>query len=434
MTAETSVSTSSEDSPSTCLSVARRRWCAGGAAPFVYCGDVQSWSGTAIGQLRSDGDFPLTCRMASGLLSAVPSHMQPDLHDRRTLRHFGGCLLGGAVGDALGAPVEFLNIHEIRAKYGPAGIADYDLAYGRRGAITDDTQMTLFTAEGVLRADVRWHHKGICHPASVIHHAYIRWLHTQGERSRSQFSQEKMDGWLIGVESLNARRAPGNTCLSALRGANMGTVDQPLNDSKGCGGVMRVAPIGLAARDEGAAFALGCEAAAITHGHPSGYYSAGCFASVIQNLTEGRTLPDAIERTLRIVGDSKNTGHEECSAAIREAIALWHDADMAPSPEAIGRMGGGWVGEEALAIALYCALSAQDDFARGVLLAVNHSGDCDSTGAITGNLLGLMLGIDAIPARWLDGLELREEIEALAYDLCTRFDESDAWWNRYPGW
>ena len=131
--------------------------------------------------------------------------MQPDLQDRRTKQHFSGCLLGGAVGDALGAPVEFLSIDEIRDKYGPAGIADYDLAYGSRGAITDDTQMTLFTAEGVLRADVRWHRKGISHPASVIHHAYIRWLHTQGEQSRSQFSQEKMDGWLIGVKSLSAR-------------------------------------------------------------------------------------------------------------------------------------------------------------------------------------------------------------------------------------
>ena len=145
--------------------------------------------------------------------------MQRKSESRRTREHFSGCLLGGAVGDALGAPVEFLNIHEIRDKYGPAGIADYDLAYGRRGAITDDTQMTLFTAEGVLRADVRWHDKGICHPASVMHHAYIRWLHTQGERSRSQFSRDKMDGWLIGIEGLHARRAPGNTCLSALRGA-----------------------------------------------------------------------------------------------------------------------------------------------------------------------------------------------------------------------
>ena len=362
------------------------------------------------------------------------NHIQRNSPDRRSRAHFSGCLLGGAVGDALGAPVEFLRIHEICAKYGPAGLADYEHAYGRHGAITDDTQMTLFTAEGVLRADVRWHQKGICHPASVIHHAYIRWLHTQGERSRSQFSHDQMDGWLIAVEGLHACRAPGNTCVSALRGATMGTVDHPLNDSKGCGGVMRVAPIGLVARGEEAAFDLGCEAAAITHGHPSGYYSAGCFAAVIQNLSEGRTLPDAIERALRILERSENVSHAECSTAIRRAVALWRDADVIPSPETIARMGGGWVGEEALAIALYCALSAREDFARGVLLAVNHSGDSDSTGAIAGNLLGLMLGIDAIPRRWLDGLELREEIETVAQDLYKGFDDSDAWFNRYPGW
>ena len=360
--------------------------------------------------------------------------MRPDSPDRRSKSHFAGCLLGGAVGDALGAPVEFLSIGEIRARHGAAGVADYELAHGRRGAITDDTQMTLFTAEGLLRAGARWRRKGICHTATVIHHAYIRWLHTQGERSRSPFSQEKMDGWLFDVETLHARRAPGNTCLGALRGERMGTLDQPLNDSKGCGGVMRVAPVGLAARNDMEAFTVGCEAAAITHGHPSGYYPAGCFAAIIQNLAQGRTLPDAIERTLLVLGFAKHRGHEECSAALRHAVALSHDGGVVPCPETVERLGGGWVGEEALAIAVYCALSAHDDFARGVLLAVNHSGDSDSTGAITGNLLGVMLGVDAIPSRWLDRLELRAEIETLANDLFTGADDSDASWNRYPGW
>src|SRR5262249_1188667 len=105
---------------------------------------------------------------------------EPSLSDsdkpgsRRTLEHFTGCLLGGAVGDALGAPVEFASINAIRHIYGSAGITDYDVAYGRRGAITDDTQMTLFTAEGLLRAITMRRHKSICHPASAIHQAYIR--------------------------------------------------------------------------------------------------------------------------------------------------------------------------------------------------------------------------------------------------------------------
>src|SRR5882672_1496288 len=343
------------------------------------------------------------------------SHSQPGADkpgSRRTLEHFTGCLLGGAVGDAIGAPVEFHSIHAIRNEYGSAGITDYDVAYGRRGAITDDMQMALFTAEGLLRAITRQRHKGICHPASVIHHAYIRWLRTQDELSRSHFSQGEMDGWLIGVKGLHSRRAPGNTCLSALRGEEMGEMQRPLNNSKGCGGVMRVAPVGLVAEDEAQAFSLGCEAAAITHGHPSGYYSAGYFAAIIYHLMSGRSLPEAIELALRILERPENSEHEKCAEAVHQAVALWRDGGLKPSPEVIEQLGGGWVGEEALTISLYCALAAQDDFARGVLLAVNHSGDSDSTGAITGNLLGLMLGVSAIPEKWLSELELCAEIKA----------------------
>jgi ADP-ribosylglycohydrolase len=362
-------------------------------------------------------------------------HSQLDFDNqgnRRTLEHFSGCLLGGAVGDALGAPVEFHNIHLIRDEYGPAGITDYDAAYGRRGAITDDTQMTLFTAEGLLRAIARRRHKGVCHTASVVHRSYIRWLRTQGVRSRSHFPQDETDGWLIGVEGLHSGRAPGNTCLSALRGDEMGAMQRPLNNSKGCGGVMRVAPVGLMAEDEEQAFSLGCEAAAITHGHPSGYYSAGCFAAIIYHLMSGRSMPEAIDKALWILRRPENDEHEECAVAIHQAVALWR-VGLDPSPEVIERLGGGWVGEEALAISLYCALVSQGDFALGVLLAVNHSGDSDSTGAITGNLLGLMLGARAIPEKWLAELELRAEIEAVAGDLFKQFEDTDDWWNRYPG-
>jgi ADP-ribosylglycohydrolase len=87
--------------------------------------------------------------------------------------------LGGAVGDALGAGIEFIRLPEIRRRFGHAGVADYVEAYGRRGVVTDDTQMTLFTAEHLMRARVRTHEKGDCHPPGIVHHAYLRWLLTQ---------------------------------------------------------------------------------------------------------------------------------------------------------------------------------------------------------------------------------------------------------------
>jgi ADP-ribosylglycohydrolase len=339
-----------------------------------------------------------------------------------------GCMLGGAVGDALGAAVEFLSLEEIRHRYGAAGIQNMDVAYGRRGAITDDTQMTIFTAEGLLRAIVRHSSRGICHPPSVVHRAYLRWLRTQGFRPEGPQADEEVDGWVIRVPALHSARAPGNTCLSALRSGEMGSPEHPINDSKGCGTVMRVAPVGLLA--EWDPFRLGCEVAAITHGHPTGILAAGALAEIVHAVARGAALRRAVESTLETM--ELQPDHGETSAALHEALKL---ADAGnPSAEAVESLGAGWVAEEALAIAVYCALVHPEDFAAGVRLAVNHGGDSDSTGAIAGNLLGAALGASAIPAVWVREIELREEITALADDLATGFEEGDSWWERYPGW
>jgi ADP-ribosylglycohydrolase len=348
---------------------------------------------------------------------------------------FRGCLLGGAIGDALGGTLEFLTARQIRERY-ELPITTFVGKTGRViGAITDDTQMTLFTAEGILRAAVRADERGICHPPAVVHHAYVRWLWTQGERSRSQWprlweNRENggPDGWLAHLPALHARRAPGNTCLDALRGERMGTREEPLNDSKGCGGVMRIAPVGLLPR--GDAFEVGCELAALTHGHPSGYLGAGVLALLIRRIMEGAELRASLEEALDVL--ERQPRHEETSRALHGAIAA---AEARPATAGtVESLGAGWVAEEALAIGVYCALAAGDDFAEGVRLAVNHSGDSDSTGAITGNLLGARLGESAIPQPWLAELELRREIEAIADDLLLDYQGQPAWWERYPGW
>ena len=149
-------------------------------------------------------------RMNDGVEEKLPT---PTTRDR-----FLGCLLGGAVGDALGAPVEFLSLATIRRTHGQGGIRDFAPAYGRKGAITDDTQMTLFTAEGLIRALVRLAGKGITTYPGVTAHAYQRWLRTQDRHSLCEtVHQVNCDGWLMGHRELHERRAPGNTCLGALR-------------------------------------------------------------------------------------------------------------------------------------------------------------------------------------------------------------------------
>uniref|UniRef100_A0A6S6M922 ADP-ribosylglycohydrolase n=1 Tax=Citrifermentans bremense TaxID=60035 RepID=A0A6S6M922_9BACT len=124
----------------------------------------------------------------------------------------------------------------------------------------------------------------------------------------------------------------------------------------------------------------------------------------------------------------------ETLEAIRKATQLASDPNISACPETVEKLGGGWVGEEALAISIYCSLVAKEDFARGVLLAVNHSGDSDSTGAITGNILGALLGSQQLPLKWLNQLELRDVIERVATDLFIGFSPQRQWTDSYPGY
>ncbi len=346
--------------------------------------------------------------------------------------HYRGCLLGGAAGDALGAAVEFLGIDAIREKFGEPGITELQCSESGYAEITDDTQMALFTAEGILRAISRGKERGIWHPSTVIYYAYQRWLVTQGYSKYEEYDWI-YNGWLLGVPGLHAQRAPGNTCLSALLSRKMGTIENPINNSKGCGGIMRVAPVALALKslnhDQEFIFQTGAESAAITHGHPSGYLSAGVLSSIIASILDGLGLHEAVSNVLVILKNYH--GHQECSDALLKAIEM---ADRGLEDfKAIKELGEGWVGEEALAIAVFCALKYSYDYRKAVTASVNHSGDSDSTGSITGNILGASLGLSSIPADWLDKLELREVITRAADDLLTGHRDDEVWWERYPG-
>lgn len=360
----------------------------------------------------------------------------PQKKDRLSQEYFTGCLLGGAIGDALGAPTEFMNLNQILAQHGPGGVQDYVEFSDGIGRITDDTQMTLFTAEAMLRTIHRSVQKGIWGAyLQISHGSYLRWLHTQNyELLDTPGFEYRLDGWVIKQRELYKRRAPGNICLSALQSGKRGTIERRINDSKGCGGVMRVAPVGLikSFKPEDA-FQYGAELAAITHTHPSGYLSAGAFAAIIAYIRDGNSLMDSINNTFEILEKWEN--HEETSRAIKNAIQHYHNRK--PTFENVEKLGGGWVGEEALAIAIYCSLHYQDSFEKGIVLSVNHGGDTDSTGAITGNILGLLLGKDNIPEQWIMKLEMKDFISQIGEDLfigcpVDSFSFNEEWSEKYP--
>jgi ADP-ribosyl-[dinitrogen reductase] hydrolase len=340
-----------------------------------------------------------------------------------------GCLLGGACGDALGAPVEFLSQAQIAALYGSEGITHFDTAYGGVGLVTDDTQMTLFTVEGLICAAVRATARGICVPSGVVHQAYQRWLVTQDEHFGSLSSLE--DGWLIREKRLWARRAPGNTCLSALRAKS--TFGSPArNDSKGCGTVMRSAPFGLMwGHSPGQAFREAAEAAKTTHGHPSAAYSSGALAALIAQVTQGTDIGEAIDRVMEMLAG--NEAAQEVHRRLGHALTLSRQPGWR---EHLPELGEGWVAEEALAISVLCALAGSTP-REAIIAAVNHSGDSDSTGAITGNIVGALLGPCSLPSEWVEQVELRDVIQTLAEDLAVVIEgeiNPERLWDRYPGW
>jgi len=343
-----------------------------------------------------------------------------------------GCLLGGAYGDALGAPVEFMSTGDIVARYGSKGIDDFDVAYGRRGAITDDTQMTAFTVEGLIRARVREQQRGIAgdYPA-IVHHAHMRWLATQTRPYADRGSVSDLDGWLIDDERLWSQRAPGMTCISALRSAR-GFGSHADNESKGCGTVMRDAPWGLVfASDPERAFLQASESARTTHGHPSAANASGALAAITARICSGDTIAAAAERTL--AEQLRATDAAEVAFALSQALVAAERDDWRSQ---LIELGQGWVAEEALAIAVLCAIAAKNS--RGALIAAaNHDGDSDSTAAICGNLLGAAEGAETFPADWIRDVELSDMLEALATDLadCLSPDfDAASLADRYPGW
>ncbi|MFJ9847438.1 ADP-ribosylglycohydrolase family protein [Kitasatospora sp. NPDC101155] len=373
--------------------------------------------------------------------------MEPSWNELAAYRaRVRGCLLGGAIGDALGNPVEVLSLEAIREKYGEAGVTglvpDHE---GVTGRVTDDTQMTLFTAEGWLRGYSRTKSRGLGGAeAMFIRNAYLCWLDTQNHPApppannlRHRSGRLREEPWLY------ARRAPGNACLAGLRedytpasyGKPAGTPGPVNPGSKGCGSVMRSAPFGFTDHGAERAFEFAAQCAQITHGHPTGYYAAGAFAAMINHLVHGESPEGAVLRAMELL--ARYPGHEETTTALRKAVDLAADGEA--TAEKLQTLGAGWVAEEALAIGVYALLARtriqtyyigsqgtvcdprppRTPIEAAFLLSVNHSGDSDSTGSICGNLLGAHHGDVRLPQHWLEQVEGRTTIAVLADDCAS---------------
>lgn len=343
---------------------------------------------------------------------------------KKSEKYFKGCILGGAIGDALGYPIESKNFKVIKTIYGSSGINNLVLNDKGVAEITDNTQMTLFTAEGILRSNCK---SGKCYIPAEIYNSYLRWYFTQRNIDTRGYDECTYNSYLLKYDELYEDRCEGNTCLTSLSKEEMGSIRNPINNSYICGEVTRVAPIGLMF-DKKEAFRLGCDCIALTHGQPNVYISGGMLSCIISCIIEGMEIDKAIDNAIYFAKDMD--GHCECIEIVEKAVKLSKD-DLVDI-DAIRMIGEGWGSEEALAIAIYSSLKYKDDFKKALICSVNHDGNSDSTGAICGNILGAYLGIDNIPKEWIDVIELKELLENISRDLLTGYEESEEWFKKYP--
>lgn len=318
-----------------------------------------------------------------------------------------GCIYGGAIGDALGYAIEFYREDEIFSTY-PNGIVNYELEDGI-ACFSDDTQMSLFTAAGLFEG-----HDYL----ENIRKAYIDWYHTQ---IHSCFYKSYTS--LYKDKRLHENRAPGMACMNSLSYGGHGSIQTPINDSKGCGGVMRVAPIGCYFDLESNVDVgyLAASASALTHGHELGYIPSCMLAYLIQlTIRNNHSLIDnvniALEKTNQLFKDKIYI--KDFNEIINKAINL--SKQDINDLDAIHTLGEGWIAEEALAISLYCALKYEHDFEKAITTSVNHNGDSDSTGAITGNIIGAYLGYSKIPNKYLNDLECSDLLEEISTKLTQK--------------
>lgn len=293
---------------------------------------------------------------------------------------FEAVLFGLALGDALGFPTEFARLPEIRQIYGQHGIQEPP----DPALYTDDTQMTIALAEGLLDAGID---ADLDSQMNAVGKRFVAWLHSEDNN-----------------------RAPGNACMTGVRHFEEGIPwrESGVKHSKGCGSAMRVAPVGcLYQHDERRLREVAEASGLLTHRHPAAVAASIAAAYAVKLALDAVPVPEYLPRIMTFVAGIS----DEFDDAIYHVghAGAWTDEEAA-----LRHIGEGWVGEEAVALALYCIIRYPDDYVACMRRAANTNGDSDSIACIAGGIMGARLGLAAIPQHWRERCENRVYLSALA--------------------
>ena len=352
--------------------------------------------------------------------------------DQRSLA-LQGCLLGMAVGDAMGCPIDKKSWDEICADYGPNGLLGYDLVNGS-AEITSYTQLAAFVSNSLLLGAIRGNPDNY---GKFLVLGLREWAKSQQVRTG-----EKTFCWLSYVNQMRRRNCMDTRMLDALNREMLGTPDKPIFRSDSPGALTAAIataliydPEKMQTRQVGA---LGTQAVACTHGDPetflAGAFLAYSIVAILRNPEQPlsklyRVAMDAVQAQYGQVYDEADT----LCARIRRAMELTRDPEL--TPLAAMSILACTTAAECVSGAVYATMIHSANFDEAMIAAVNHSGRSAAVGALTGALLGARLGAEALPEFYLESLEVADVLRELAEDLsqsrsCMRIFD-DSWDQKY---
>ncbi|PRW62029.1 ADP-ribosylglycohydrolase family protein, partial [Actinopolyspora mortivallis] len=353
-----------------------------------------------------------------------------------------GALLGGAVGDVLGSGVRGWSLPAIHQWLGGRGAVDFLPVFGRRGAVSDLSQLTVFTVDALLRARAT----GEQDPLPVIRSNHLAWLYTQGvpwayAMAGYWRSHPEPAGWLLKRPELFSTRNPGGNALRLLStlvdrfpvDPSSGPLrDTPAGEEAFADCLVWTAPLMVWSPDARRVAATASRVPRLLTGHYETRAASALHADVLGGLLNGTPLWEAV-RSWEL-----NRSHQEQGVPPAAVLRTVHSAmfiaqqGRQPDPRMldIEFCPSEGLGELGIAVA---AVASAGNFTDAVVTAVNHSADSAVAGALAGQLAGAIHGPEAIPPRWRAELDIREVLETLASDAAEAFapPEPPKWARRY---
>ena len=352
----------------------------------------------------------------------------------KRLNTYRGCLLGLAVGDAMGYTIDGKSWEEIQADYGPMGLLGYDLQTEEYAPVTSYTQIAAFLCNGLLLSVSR---------GKTDYLRYAKLALKEWTRSQ-QFYRDPEPSlcWIAKLPQFRRRHCRDARMLDNLRLEAYGTMDVPRNDNNAPGAITAAVAAGmfynpkrLAAQQVGT---LAGELAALTHGNPETFLSCVVLTYIITGILQEPECPliDQFSQAIAVMDGqfrSRFFQAEELAQQLRRAIELAKSGTVTVQEgmEQLQCLDT----PQCLSGALFACLSHPEDFDAAIIAAVNHSGFSAAVGAITGAILGARLGAAALPEFYLESLECNQALQVLAEDLVSGtpalgiFD--DSWDHKY---